>query len=128
MSRVATIEISQLDPLVSDPVRWCRSRFVNGMKVKRFLPNHGLQELLRRFEVVPRPVELSRALVVREFDIDEELLEVRMLKAVLHGVPLLRIKYQHLLEKTVRVGVRLWEYLFHRLLVSLWELPDVLSG
>ena len=87
------------------------------MEVKRLIPYHFLQELLSWLEVVPRPVELSWALIVRQLDINEEFLKVWMLEAVLHGVPLLRVKYEHLLEQAVSIRVCFWEYLLHCLLV-----------
>ena len=98
------------------------------MEVKGLVPDHLLQELLRRLEVIPRPVERRGALVVRKFNIDEQLFEVWMLEAVLDGVPLLRIEDEHLLKETVSVGVCLREDLFHCLLVSLRKFPDVLPG
>jgi len=95
------------------------------MVLKGFVPDHILKLVLGGFEVVPSPVERLYALIISQVDIDKELLEIGMLEAILHGVPLLRIKHKHLLEQAVSIGICFGENLFHSLLVAFGELTDV---
>lgn len=102
-----------------------RGSLIGSMVLKGFIPDHALELVLCRFEVVPGPVERLYALIISQVDIYKELLEIRMLKAILYGVALLRVEHKHLLEQAVSIGIRFGENLFHSLLVAFGELADV---
>lgn len=51
-----------------------------------------------------------------------------MFQAVLDSVPLFWVENQHLLQQAVSVRIGLGEDFLHGLLVSLWQLADVLSS
>ena len=63
------------------------------MVLKRLVPDHLLELILRGLEVVPGPVEWVGTLVVGQVDVDEKLFEVWVLQAVLDGVALLGVEH-----------------------------------
>lgn len=95
------------------------------MELERLFPDHGLQQILGRLEVVPGPVEGFVALRLHLLVV--EALKVGVLEALLHSVALLRIEYQHLAQEIQSHRVGLGIKTSPALLVALRQLADVLS-
>lgn len=86
------------------------------MELQGLVEDHVLQDILGRLEVVPRPVKLLRSF-------DDGLVvfvgvEVRMHKALLDRVALLRVEHQHLAQQLKCRWIRLREDSLERLLVA----------
>lgn len=95
------------------------------MELKRLLPDHSLQQFLRRLKVVPCPVEWLLTFGLHLLVV--QALEIRMFQALFHRVALLRIEYQHFAQEIQRDRVGLRIQAGPALLVALGQLPNVLA-
>lgn len=96
------------------------------MELEGFLKDHVLEYFLGWFEVVPGPVELLGRL-------DDRLVvlvrvKVGMHQALLYCVPFLGVEHQHLAQQLEGRRVRFREDALKWLLVTDYQLLDVLSS